>query len=121
MCNFLYCSLWTRVSWKGFAPRSELKKIIRYLGSHTKALHIQGGSRLSVDNCQAHVDASEKKRKRIETQKNKRNQRKGNRGLIDISEPLLRSIQLNCTHLEIFSLQDCKLDYFSRYVRKPVF
>jgi hypothetical protein len=107
-------SLWTRVSWKGFAPRSELKRIIRYLGSHTKALHIQGGSRFSVDNCQPHVDASKKKRKRIDTKKNKTNQLKGNRVLIDISEPLLRSIQLNCTHLETFSLQDCKFDYFSR-------
>ena len=111
--------MWQTVKWKGYAPKSELKRIVRHLGKHTRYIQIEGGHRFHFgdnnenDICISGVTKQTKRSpgKRIKL-------RKGNNALIDITDSLLRSIQLNCTNLEFISFLSCKIDYFSRYVYK---
>ena len=112
-----YSSLWEIVNWKGFATKSELKRIVRYIGHYTRIIYIQGGDRYASIGC-SQKDPFEipEKRKRAKRPKRMTTQRKGDNRLIEITDSLLRSIRLKCTNLESISFESCKIDYYSRYI-----
>ena len=102
-------SLWQNVRWKGYVPKSELNRIFKYLGPHTRALHLEGGDRLSEKNPTKPHRAKKVKR----CQKGQGN---GNQRLLEITDSVLGKIRSNCDNLESISFQSYKLDYFSRYL-----
>ena len=113
--NHFVFRLWKVINWKGIVPKSELKRIVRYLGHHTRVIHIQGGNwqygRRHSQYCP--VDLS-KSRKREQRPKGRSTSRNGDSNLIEITDSMLRSIRLKCVNLESISFDSCKIDYYSR-------
>ena len=90
-----------------------MNRIFKYLGQHTRSLHLEGGGRFSYNglnesNCE-NIQTSRK------IKRGKKRERKGTQRLLDVSDSLLGRIRLNCAYLTSISFHSCKLDYFSRY------
>ena len=100
--SFFFFSLWQDVRWKGYVQKSELNRTFKYLGQHTKSLHLEGGNRYSENRESKKIKGS------------KKGYCNGNQRLLDITDSLLGKIHLNCASLTSISFHTCKLDYFSR-------
>jgi len=104
-------TLWKHVKWNGCATKSELRRMVRHLGKHTKTLHIQG-----------HLDSNlNETKKGLYRNKENRPKRKPNpknhcqtNDIIEINDAFLRSVQLKCVKLESLTLLSCNLDFYSR-------
>ena len=115
VAQYKYFSLWEAVRWKGYAQKSELNQIFKYLGPHTRTLHIEGGDRYSGNDPNINNLYTRGCGKRTAISSGRKTKKPNrNKRIIDITDSFLSRIRLNCVNLELISFQSCKIDYFSR-------